>query len=250
MVTIIMPAYNCERYLRSAVASVMAQTYKDWTLFIIDDRSTDNTFSLAKELGSMDERIKVFHNKINLGVARTRNMGVKIAKSDWIAFLDSDDMWEPEKLEKQMSLSEKIPNAKILFTGSQFIDKNGQEMDYILHIPSKVNRKGILKQNVVSCSSVLVKRDLMLNYSMPEKQMIHEDFASWLGILSQEKYAYGIDEPLLIYRKSDESKSGNKVNSAKMNWNTYRYVGLDVVSAAYYMCWYTIRGILKYRHLR
>lgn len=250
MVSIIMPAYNCEKYLRSAVESVKAQTYKDWVLYIIDDCSTDNTLLLAKDLESTDERIKVFHNEDNSGVAKTRNWGIKKAESEWIAFLDSDDMWEPKKLEKQIRLLEINPEAKLLFTGSGFINENGEKIDYILHVPMKVNRKELLKQNLISCSSVLVKRDLILKYSMPEKGMMHEDFASWLRILDEEPYAYGIDEPLLIYRRSEGSKSGNKAKAAKMNWNTYRYVGLNPVEAAYYMCWYTMRGIMKYRHLK
>jgi glycosyltransferase involved in cell wall biosynthesis len=250
MVTIIMPAYNCEMYLRSAAESVKAQTDQDWKLFIIDDCSKDNTGSVAEELATTDERIKVFHNEKNSGVAKTRNWGVKKAESEWIAFLDSDDMWEPDKLEKQINLSEEIPTAKLLFTGSGFINEHGKKIDYVLHVPDRIGRNELLKQNLVSCSSVLVKRDLMLKYPMPEKGMMHEDFASWLGILKEEKFAYGIDEPLLIYRRSENSKSGNKAKAAKMNWNTYRYVGLNPVEAAYYMCWYTMRGIMKYRHLK
>lgn len=250
MVTIVMPAYNCEKYLKGAVESVIAQTYENWELFIIDDYSTDNAFSLAKDLASTEERIKVFHNEKNSGVAKTRNWGVREAQSEWIAFLDSDDMWKPDKLEKQIRLSETNPKAKLLFTGSGFINERGEKIDYILHVPERINRKELLRQNLISCSSVLVKRDLMLKYPMPEKGMMHEDFASWLEILKEEKYAYGIDEPLLIYRRSEGSKSGNKAKAAKMNWNTYQYVGLNPIEAAYYMCWYTMRGIMKYRHLK
>ena len=250
MVAIIMPAYNCEKYMRSAVESVKAQTYTDWTLFIIDDCSTDRTRILAEELAETDERIVVKHNKKNTGVAKTRNRGVREADSEWIAFLDSDDLWRPDKLEKQIKLSEKISTANLIFTGSGFIKENGEKINYILHVPEKINRKELLKQNLISCSSVLINRDLMLKYPMPEKEMIHEDFASWLRILDEEEYAYGIDEPLLIYRRSESSKSGNKAKAAKMNWNTYRNVGISPVKAAYYMCWYLIKGLMKYRHLK
>ena len=250
MVTIIMPAYNSEKYLKDAIESVKAQTYQDWELFIIDDCSSDRTRILAEELAKTDERIVVEHNRENIGVAKTRNHGVKKAESDWVAFLDSDDMWTPDKLEKQIKLSEKIATAKLIFTGSGFIKENGEKIDYILHVPERINRKELLKQNLISCSSVLIKRDLMLKYPMAEKEMIHEDFASWLRILVEEKYAYGIDEPLLIYRRSENSKSGNKAKAAKMNWNTYRNVGLNWVTASYYMCWYVIKGLIKYRHLK
>lgn len=250
MVSIIMPAYNCEKYVRSAVESVKAQTYTDWTLFIIDDCSTDRTRILAEELAKTDERIVVKHNKKNIGVAKTRNLGVREADSEWIAFLDSDDLWRPDKLEKQIKLSEKISTANLIFTGSGFIKENGEKINYILHVLGKINRKELLKQNLISCSSVLINRDMMLKYPMPGKEMIHEDFASWLRILDEEEYAYGIDELLLIYRRSESSKSGNKAKAAKMNWNTYRNVGISPVKAAYYMCWYVIKGLMKYRHLK
>ena len=79
---------------------------------------------------------------------------------------------------------------------------------------------------------------------------MHEDFAVWLGILKSGKFAYGVDEPLLIYRLSKTSKSGNKFKAAKMNWNTYRYMGLNVFSSFYYECWYIVKGLLKYRNLK
>ena len=115
-------------------------------------------------------------------------------------------------------------------------------------MPSALSYRQLLKQNVVSNSSVLVKKELYNQYYAADDDM-HEDFAIWLGITKAGYLAYGIDEPLLVYRIAKTSKSGNKWKAAKMNWNTYRYVGLNPLSAFYYMCWYTVKGILKYRHL-
>ena len=250
MVTIIMPAYNCEKYLEDAVESVKAQTYKDWKLFIIDDCSTDGTLELAQRLAATDERITALHNEANSGVSKTRNRGIQEADTEWIAFLDSDDMWEPEKLEKQFEVIKTTPEAKLLFTGSGFMKESGGRLKYVLHVPERINRKELLKQNLVSCSSVLVKWELLLKYPMPEKAMMHEDFTVWLRILQDEKYAYGVDEPLLIYRRSDNSKSGNKVKAAKMNWNAYKEVGLGLLPRIYYMFWYIERGLKKYSNLK
>ncbi len=250
MVTIIMPAYNCDKYLREAVESVIAQTYKEWRLLIIDDCSKDGTTALAEKLAEQDSRITVLYNEKNLGVSGTRNRGIREADSEWIAFLDSDDAWTPDKLEKQFALIEQIPEAKLLYTGSGFMKENGERMDFTLHVPEKISRRELLKQNRLSCSSSLVKRELLLKYPMPEKGTMHEDFAVWLRILEDEQYAYGIDEPLLIYRRSENSKSGNKIKAARMNWNTYKEVGLSWATAAYYMCWYTVRGLKKYKNLR
>ena len=245
-----MPAYNCERYLEESVKSVIGQTYKEWELLIIDDYSTDQTHQLAKRLAETDDRIRVLHNDSNIGVGSTRNRGVRESSSEWIAFLDSDDLWAPQKLELQLSFSQSTPEARLIYTASSFINEEGAKIDYILHVPKIINRKKLLKQNLISCSSVLVKRALLLKHLMPEGKNIHEDFATWLDILHYEPYAYGIDEPLLTYRLSASSKSGNKFKAAKMNWYTYRIAGLRIIDAAYYMFWYMINGIRKYKSLQ
>ena len=129
------------------------------------------------------------------------------------------------------------------------MDASGQPIDWYLHVPAEVNYRQLLKQNVLSNSSALVRKELYAKYYAVGDGM-HEDFALWLAILKEGKKAYGVDEPLLIYRITKSSKSGNKIKAAKMNWYTYRYIGLNPVSASYYMCWYTIKGLLKYRHLK
>ena len=170
------------------------------------------------------------------------------AKGDWIAILDSDDAWEPEKLEKQIVLQRRT-NADLLFTGSAFMDSEGHPIDWYLHAPKEVTYRQLLKQNVLSNSSALVRKELYAKYYAIGDGM-HEDFAIWLSILKEGKKAYGVDEPLLIYRIAKSSKSGNKVKAARMNWNTYRYVGLNLMEAIYYECWYIFNGIRKYRNLR
>ena len=250
MITVIMPAYNCEKFLEQAVHSVISQTYTDWKLIIIDDCSKDGTCRLAKELAERDARIELLCNDQNQGVSRTRNRGIKEAKTEWIAFLDSDDVWDKKKLAKQVALTEKSPNIEFVFTGSAFMRESGELMDVFFQVPERVTRRQLLKQNVISCSSVMIKRDWLLRYPMPEGKNIHEDFAVWLTVLDEIECAYGINEPLLTYRVYQGSKSGNKRKAARMNWNTYRKVGLNPVVAAYYMCWYAVRGIKKHRKLK
>lgn len=118
-----------------------------------------------------------------------------------------------------------------------------------LHVPKRLTYRELLKQNLVSNSSVLVKKELYKKYYAIGDNM-HEDFAIWLGISKEGIIAYGIDEPLLVYRLATSSKSSNKLKAAKMNWNTYRYVGLNPVQSFYYMCWYTVKGLQKYSHLK
>ena len=248
-VSIIMPAYNCENYIRQAVDSVKRQTYPDWELLIINDASSDGTGAAAAKLAMEDQRIRYLENEANLGVAGTRMRGVQMAEGSWIAFLDSDDCWTEDKLEKQIQLIQRVADAAIVFTGSAFMNEQGEKSSYILHVPERVSYKELLKQNIISCSSVLVKKELVLKYGMPDGDL-HEDFALWLQILRDGGAACGIDEPLLIYRVSSGSKSGNKLHAAHMQWKVYRFIGLGVLQASYYMAAYTVRNVKKYRGIR
>jgi teichuronic acid biosynthesis glycosyltransferase TuaG len=173
---------------------------------------------------------------------------VEAAKGRWLAFLDSDDAWAPDKLQKQVAL-QKERRAKLVYTGSAFMDAEGNRLEWVLHVPTQIGYRKLLKQNLVSNSSVLILKECYQRYEVMGDGM-HEDFACWLKLLRSGETAHGIDEPLLIYRLSPSSKSGNKLRAAKMNWNSYRAVGMDVFEASYYMVWYAINGIRKYKHLK
>ena len=246
LISVIMAAYNAEKTIERAIRSVLSQSYQNFELIVVNDCSTDRTAALVEAF--QDERIRLINHPVNRGVSKTRHRGVKEAKGEWIAILDSDDVWMREKLEKQVLLQNKT-NAEILFTASAFMDKDGKQLNWILHAPAEIGYRKLLKQNLVSNSSVLIRKKLFQQNEVMGDCM-HEDFACWLSVLKSGRKAYGVDEPLLIYRLSDESKSGNKMKAAKMNWNTYRAIGLNVWEAGYYMVWYTVNGMMKYRNLR
>lgn len=246
LISIIMAAYNAEKTIEKAINSVLAQSYQNWELIVINDCSKDKTVSIVESIA--DPRVRLIHNPVNSGVSVTRHRGVEEAKGEWLAILDSDDAWEPEKLEKQVQRQiEK--NADLLFTASSFMNADGEPIDWVLHAPEQIDYRTLLKQNLVSNSSVLVRKALYQAHELQGDGM-HEDFACWLRILKTGVKAYGVDEPLLIYRISATSKSGNKLKAAKMNWNTYRAVGLNVFEAGYYMVWYTVNGLKKYKNLK
>lgn len=248
LISVIMAAYNAEKTIEQAVNSVLNQTYPNFELLVVNDHSTDRTMELVESIAAKDRRVRLISNSKNCGVSRTRRHGLDMAEGLWIAILDSDDLWAPEKLEKQINLQRKT-NADLLFTGSAFIDADGRPIDWYLHAPAEVTYRQLLKQNILSNSSALVRKELYAKHYAIGDGM-HEDFALWLEILKTGNRAYGVDEPLLIYRIAKSSKSGNKIKAAKMNWRTYRYVGLNPVSAFYYECWYVINGLLKYKHLK
>lgn len=248
MISIIMAAYNAEKTIEQAINSVLSQTYTNFELLVVNDCSKDGTAELVKGIAATDGRVRLIPNVKNSGVSYTRKHGLEEANGSWIAILDSDDAWAPEKLEKQIELQNRT-NADLLFTGSAFMDADGHPIDWYLHAPAEVTYRQLLKQNVLSNSSALVRKELYARHYAVGDGM-HEDFATWLGILKTGRLAYGVDEPLLIYRIAKNSKSGNKIKAAKMNWNTYRYVGLNFVQSLYYECCYTVNGLRKYKNLK
>lgn len=243
-----MAAYNAENTIGQAITSVIQQTYTDFELIIINDCSTDRTVDVINEFIKRDTRIILINNSKNMGVSYTRKHGLDEAKGSWIAILDSDDLWLPEKLAKQVEFQKKT-NADLLYTGSGFMNVDGKQINWKLNVPEVITYRQLLKQNILSNSSALVRKDLYEKYYVIGDDM-HEDFAIWLQILRNGIKAYGINEPLLIYRLDDKSKSGNKLKAAMMNWSTYRYIGLNLLEAAYYEFWYAINGLCKYKHFR
>ncbi|HOT22718.1 MAG TPA: glycosyltransferase family 2 protein [Sedimentibacter sp.] len=140
LISIIMPAYNCEKYVEEAINSVLAQSYRNWELIVIDDGSVDNTRNIITEYLQNDFRISLLSNEKNIGVSAARNRGIDFAKGKWIAFLDSDDMWTPYKLEKQIEAVEEN-NAEFIFTGSAYINEEGKPYKGIFEVPEKVSYK-------------------------------------------------------------------------------------------------------------
>lgn len=249
LVSIIMPAYNCEKYITEAIVSVINQSYTDWELIVIDDCSQDSTVDKVKKLASLDTRINLYRNERNIGVSKTRNKGIALATGQWIAFLDSDDCWTPDKLQKQMRLAADNRNkTEFIFTASCFMDENGRLFKWVMPVPETVTYKDLLKHNVISCSSVLISKQCLGNHRMVGDS-IHEDFALWLSILKNNVIAYGINEPLLIYRISGNSKSGNKLNSARMSYRTYKFLKINTFKIIYYMFFYAICGFKKYNSI-
>ena len=197
-------------------------------------------------MAQSDNRIKLLKNEVNLKVSKSRNRGIQASTSEWIALLDADDMWEPNKLEKQFEVADKH-SAVLLFTGTEFIDDDGNRQNKIFKVKETVNYKELLKQNVITCSSVLIKKELLEKYPMYADEM-HEDFVTWLKILKNEKInAYGINEPLVLYRLTPGSKSRNKFKAMKMTYKTYRHLKLNFFQAHWNLMFYIIRSLKKYK---
>lgn len=249
LISVVIPAYNAEKTIDKAIQSAIGQTYPDLEVVIIDDCSQDGTVKIATDYAKTDDRIRVLQNQTNRGVAFSRNRGVEEAKGEWIAFLDSDDRWDMAKLEKQAALLEENPSCPLCFTGSAFENGEGLRCSYTLPVPEKIKYHDLLKQNLISCSSVLVKKEILIKFPMKSDPKIHEDLATWLKILQDGAEAIGIDEPLLIYRISSQSKSGNKLQAARMQWKTYQVAEIGYLKSIRYFITYAWRNIKKYLHI-
>ena len=185
LISIIVAAYNAEKTIEQAINSVLRQTYTNFELLVVNDCSKDRTVELVKSIAAKDGRVRLISNVKNSGVSYTRKHGLEESNGSWIAILDSDDAWAPDKLEKQIEL-QKRTNADLLFTGSAFMDSDGQPIDWYLHAPAEVTYRQLLKQNVLSNSSALVRKELYAKHYAIGDGM-HEDFAIWLSILKEER---------------------------------------------------------------
>lgn len=246
VVSVIIPVHNGEKYIEQAIRSVIEQNYQNWELIIIDDGSQDSTASIVKQLCLEDSRIKFLQNEEKSGVAKTRNRGIEVSNGKFIAFLDADDMWKPEKLQKQLQLIDE-KNADLVYSSYEIINDKGQTKKrepYV--VPETVDFNGLLKENVVGCSTVLVKADIAKKYKFIEN-FYHEDFCLWLDILRDGYKAVGCTEILVKWRLISNSRSFDKKNSAKYRWRIYReYLGLPFVKSAKLFSFYMIGGIKKY----
>ena len=243
-VSVIIPSYNCERYIKICIDSVIAQQDISWECIVVDDHSVDNTADIIKPYLE-DHRFKYVVNEVNKGVAYSRNLGVRMAGGKYIAFLDADDYWNCDKLAKQYALMEH-KNAVLSSTGRELMDGDGNLSGRELGIPDVITYKELLKGNVLNTSGVMIRRDVALKYPMTEDRL-HEDYIAWLSILKEYDKAYGLNEPLLKYRVVKGSKSANKLKSAKMTYGVYRYMGYGRLRALYYFVFYALNGIKKYK---
>lgn len=247
-VSVIIPVYNAEKTLPRTVESVLAQTYTDYEVIMADSCSTDDSAALMRQYTEKFPNFRMVSNPAKLGAGYARNSAIREASGEYIAFLDADDAWEPQKLEKQMCLAEQHPEGRLYFTGSSYMSASGQPMNGRLDVPEAVGYEALLKQNVISCSSVLMPRKNLPESLFPTLIDCHEDYALWLSILKEGGTACAVQEPLLIYRLGN-GKSANKLKAARLNWNTYGVAGLSFGKKCVSMLHYACRGIGKYSEI-
>lgn len=248
LVSVIMPAYNSERFIAEAINSVISQTVTDWELIVIDDGSTDKTRAIVSAIAESDERIRLVANEKNMGVAKSRNVGLDLFKGQFLALLDSDDYWECDMLEKTIFCAEES-GADIVYCSYALVDESGKKLCNDFIVPLQTTFKETIVRLVMTCSSVLMTSDLARRYRFPT-DVYHEDVALWFRIMKDGAVARGVPEVLSSYRQNENSRSSNKIKNAFERWPIYRkHLKMSVPETIVTMIRYGYYGFLKFRRV-
>lgn len=247
LVSIIVPVYNVEKFIVETMECVRAQSYDNWELLLVEDVSTDGTKEVIETYlhEKPDERIHLICQPENKGAAHARNRGLKEATGRFIAYLDADDLWEPEKLEKQLAFMEER-QAAFAFTGYEFADEEGKGLGKIVQVPATINYKEALKNTTIFTTTVMfdthkIEKD-MLNMPIIKS----EDTALWWKVLRNGYIAYGLNENLVKYRRAGKSLSSNKLEAVRRIWNLYRKAeGMSIFSSAYHFCFWAVHAVRR-----
>lgn len=245
LISIVTPCYNASEFISQTIESVLSQSYSDWEMIIVDDHSTDQSADIVKSYSDKDDRIVLLSTERNTGSpAIPRNIGIDNSKGKYIALLDADDIWYPNKLADQLSLMQS-KRCRISYTNGEMMDENGN----ILREMKKaewVDYRRTLKRNELSCSSVMFEKESIGDLRFENRPK--EDFVFWIQLMNKTGLkAYNTNSVLYAYRLVDNSRSRNKTNIMRQQWQVLRKAaGLNVFDAAYCFCCWALRNVKKY----
>tara|TARA_B100000900_G_scaffold206406_1_gene175035 strand:- start:365 stop:1117 length:753 start_codon:yes stop_codon:yes gene_type:complete len=244
LVSIITPCYNSENYINDCISSVINQSYQNWEMLIVDDKSTDKSSYLIDLFSKKDKRIIPFYLNENIGPSKARNFALKKAKGRYIAFLDSDDIWLPQKIELQINFMIKN-NHSFTFSSYKVCNSDFTKKIYHVNVPERINYKNYLKNTIIGCLTVMIDKEKFTKIQMPVLRSSH-DMALWLDLLKKEKYAYGIQKELAVYRQHSFSNTKNKFKAALDVWYIYMYYEkLGFLYSMYNFVFYVLNALKK-----
>lgn len=223
LVSIVVPVYNAAPYIEQTISMVLAQTYSNWELLLVDDCSTDRSVEVVRQIMEKERsgRIQLFCLRTNLGAAGARNYGIDHANGRYLSFLDADDLWFPEKLQKEL-LFIKEKDAAFVCTSYEFGDEQARGTGKVVHVPPVLSYKKALSRTVIFTTTVLIDMEKTGRELIRMPDVKSEDTATWWKIMKQGYQAYGLDEVLAIYRRPPQSLSSNKCEAVKRIWYLYR----------------------------
>ncbi len=246
MVSIVVPVYNAANYIADTIKMVCEQTYRDWELILVDDASTDNSVSVIEDIiKGQKKRIRLIRKRVNEGAAEARNTGIDASAGRFIAFLDADDVWKRDKLEKQVAFME-ATGAAFSFHTYEFGDEAANPTGRIVHAPAELNFKKALSRTVIFTSTVMFDTHIIDMEIIHMPDVPSEDTATWWRILRSGYVAKGLDENLAIYRRPAGSLSSNKLAAIGRIWFLYRNIAdLSVPQSLFYFGGWAIRATLR-----
>ena len=244
LISIIMPMHNSAAFVGEAIESVLAQSYSEWELIIVDDESTDASVSIVEAYAQKDSRIRLFRNPKPIKMpSAPRNMGLSMAKGRYIAFLDSDDMWLPEKLTQQIPLMQN-PQVAIVYSNYEKMTESGKKTGRVIKAPRQADYKKLLRGNVIgNLTGIYDKEKVGI---IPFLNIHHEDYAMWLSILKRGFIAQNTGTVAARYRLSSSSVSTNKYRVLSWQWNIYRNIEhISIMKSTIYFVSYAFKAFLK-----
>ncbi len=245
LVSIITPAFRAAALIGATIESVLGQTCGDYEMIVVDDVSPDRTAAVVEEYAARDPRVRLLRHARNQGPAGARNTALNAATGRYVAFLDSDDVWLPHKLERHLAFMREHRPA-MSFTQYRRIDEAGRIISALIDVPDSLDYHGLLKNTVITTSTVIVDRDRTGPFQMP--RVYYDDYVCWLSFLKREHTVRGCREDLTRYRVLGNSWSRNKLKSAAHVWRVYRDVEqLSWPSAAWVFSNYAWNAARKYR---
>lgn len=243
VVSVVTPSFNCQDFIEATIRSVVNQSYTDWELIVIDDFSSDSSVQLIKSWVASDSRIRLIELAENSGAAVARNKGIEAARGRYIAFLDSDDTWLPNKLESQLKFMER--NNSEFSCASYFMARPEGVNAGVASPPVKADYYSVLRSPRIGCLTAMYDTQRIGKIYMPLIRK-RQDFGLWLRILKKTGVVHGIQEPLASYLVRDDSISANKVDAARYTWRIYRdFEQLGLVRSLYYFSHYAVRNGLR-----
>ena len=244
LVSIITPTYNCGKFIAETMDACIAQTYENWEMIIVDDCSTDNTREIVESYMTRDSRIHYHCLEQNSGAAVARTKAMELAKGAWMAFCDSDDLWTPDKLERQIAFMEENGYA-FSCTAYDQIDEEGKPLDRVIKTVKKTDYNRLLLDCPVGNSPVMYSVEKMGKFEVPNIRKRNDD-ALWLQMLKKEKYIWGMTDVLMHYRVRKGSISSNKLTLIKYHWYLYRQIEhLSIPRSAFHVCWWCFLKVFK-----
>lgn len=247
LVSIIVPVYHVEKYIVETMDCVRGQTYPDWELLLVEDCGGDKCAQIIGQYAERtgDTRIRLIRQPSNMGAARARNRGLAEARGRYIAYLDADDLWMSEKLERELAFM-KEKKAAFVFTGYEFANEQGMGTGKVVRVPETINYKEALKNTTIFTTTVMFDTKKIDKALLEMPIMKSEDTALWWKVLRNGYTAYGLDENLAKYRRAGRSLSSNKLEAIRRIWNLYRKAeGMSILNSAYHFCFWAFRAVKR-----